>query len=462
MAVHPTAIVEPGVVIGRNTAIWDNVHIRHSTTHRRRLHHRREELHRLRRTTSSDLVKINAFVYVCTGVTIEHGVMIAAGVVFTNDRFPRATTPDLDRLLPSDPDEHTLPTLVGEGATIGAHATIGPGLKIGRFAMVGMGSVVTRDVPDFAIVRGNPASPVGYACACGQPLVPLSDRGRGRRSLRCHVVPRPNTRSRARPWRRWDCSRPAMTRFGIVGGGILGMTLGVGSRQGRPRRHDLRRRRRAAAAWPAPWELGDVVWDRHYHVTLAQRSRAARALARARSRERAAVGQDRDRLLRRRQDAPVLGSARLPALSAPVVRCRSSDSARRSCKASRIERLAPLERLTAVDWLTRHCGRATVEQIWLPLLRAKLGPHATRASAAFIWAIIARMYAARRSGRKRELFGYVRGGYDRTLRRFEERLAARGVEIRDVVPDRTRRSGAPGGIAVVARLARASASTASS
>jgi protoporphyrinogen oxidase len=98
-------------------------------------------------------------------------------------------------------------------------------------------------------------------------------------------------------------------------------------------------------------------------------------------------------------------------------------------KAARIQDWRPLVNVTAVEWLTRHSGRKTVEQIWLPLLRAKLGPHANRASAAFIWAIIARMFAARGSGPNRELFGYVRGGYDRTLRRFEERLAARGVDI---------------------------------
>src|SRR5207249_4179146 len=62
-------------------------------------------------------VKINAFVYVCAAVTIEDGVMISAGTIFTNDRFPRATTPDLKQLRPSEPDEHTLPTLVREGAT---------------------------------------------------------------------------------------------------------------------------------------------------------------------------------------------------------------------------------------------------------------------------------------------------------------------------------------------------------
>lgn len=171
MAIHPTAIVEPGTIIGRGTAIWDNVHVRHSA----RIGDDciiGEKTYIAYGVRIGDRVKINAFVYICAAVTIERGVMIAAGTVFTNDRFPRATTPDLRHLLPSDPDEHTLPTLVREGATIGAQSTIGCGITIGRFAMVGMGSVVTRDVPDFVIVAGNPARPVGYACACGQPLVP--------------------------------------------------------------------------------------------------------------------------------------------------------------------------------------------------------------------------------------------------------------------------------------------------
>jgi len=77
-------------------------------------------------------VKINAFVYICNAVTIEDGVMISAGTIFTNDRFPRAATSDLKRLRNSDPDEHTLPTLVCEGATIGAGCVIGNDLTIGR------------------------------------------------------------------------------------------------------------------------------------------------------------------------------------------------------------------------------------------------------------------------------------------------------------------------------------------
>jgi acetyltransferase-like isoleucine patch superfamily enzyme len=168
--IHPTAIIEPGVVIGPGTSVWDNVHVRHSTTIGEECIVG-EKTYVAYGVRIGNRVKINAFVYVCNAVTIEDGVMVSAGTIFTNDRFPRATTPDLARLRPSDPDEHTLPTLVREGATIGAGAVIGNDLVIGRWAMVGMGSVVTRSVPDFFLVLGNPARPVGCVCRCGEPTL---------------------------------------------------------------------------------------------------------------------------------------------------------------------------------------------------------------------------------------------------------------------------------------------------
>ncbi|MEQ8210921.1 MAG: acyltransferase [Lacipirellulaceae bacterium] len=168
--VHPTAIVEDGVRLGSGTSVWDSVHIRRDAVlgdecivggkstiaYEVKIGHR---------------VKINSMVYICYGVTIEDGVMISAGTIFTNDVFPRATTPDLQQLRGSDPDEETQETLVAEGATIGAGCIIGSNLRIGRFAMVGMGSVVTRDIEDFHLVVGNPARSVGCVCRCGQPLL---------------------------------------------------------------------------------------------------------------------------------------------------------------------------------------------------------------------------------------------------------------------------------------------------
>jgi UDP-2-acetamido-3-amino-2,3-dideoxy-glucuronate N-acetyltransferase len=168
--IHPTALVESDVTIGAGTSIWDNVHIRSGA----RIGANTivgEKTYIAGDTSIGDLVKINAFVYICAGVTIENGVMISAGTVFTNDRFPRSTTPDLLALRSSDVDEHTLYTRVHEGATIGAQSTIGNDLTIGRFAMIGMGSLVTKSIGDFVLAVGNPARPIGYVCRCGPPLV---------------------------------------------------------------------------------------------------------------------------------------------------------------------------------------------------------------------------------------------------------------------------------------------------
>ena len=167
--IHPTAIIEDGVRLGPRTSVWDNVHIRHGATIGEECIVG-EKSYIAYDVVIGNRVKINAFVYICAAVTIEDGVMLSAGTIFTNDRFPRATMPDLKTLRDSAPDEHTLPTLVRAGATIGAGSIIGNDLSIGRFAMVGMGSVVTKSVPDFYLVIGQPARPTGVVCKCG-PLV---------------------------------------------------------------------------------------------------------------------------------------------------------------------------------------------------------------------------------------------------------------------------------------------------
>jgi acetyltransferase-like isoleucine patch superfamily enzyme len=117
-------------------------------------------------------VKINSFVYIPTGVTIEDKVMISAGCVFVNDRYPRAFDLVSGRLADSGPNEETLSTTVREGATLGAGCTILADLEIGRYALVGAGSVVTKSVPEHALMVGNPARQVGWVCLCGQKLSP--------------------------------------------------------------------------------------------------------------------------------------------------------------------------------------------------------------------------------------------------------------------------------------------------
>jgi acetyltransferase-like isoleucine patch superfamily enzyme len=173
--VHPTALVEDGVELGDGTSVWDSVHVRGPGTTIGLDCIVGEKSYIAYGVEIGDRVKINAFVYICTGVTIEDGVMISAGTTFTNDRYPRATTPDLSKLRPSDPDEHTLPTIVRAGTTIGARATIGPGIELGRFSMVGMAAAVTRSVPDFHLVVGHPARTVAAVCRCGEPFLRAVD-----------------------------------------------------------------------------------------------------------------------------------------------------------------------------------------------------------------------------------------------------------------------------------------------
>lgn len=167
--VHPTAIVEDGVIIGEGTAIWDNVHIRAPARIGRCCIVGGKSLIAYG-VEIGDFVKINSFVYIPTGVTIGRGAMISAGTIFTNDSNPRATDPDLTRLQDSGPQETTLRTKVGDGATIGAGCRITGGIEIGAFAMIGMGSVVTRDVPDFHLAYGSPATTKGAVCRCGEVI----------------------------------------------------------------------------------------------------------------------------------------------------------------------------------------------------------------------------------------------------------------------------------------------------
>ncbi|MDQ6852111.1 MAG: N-acetyltransferase, partial [Actinomycetota bacterium] len=104
--IHPTAEIEPGVEIGPGTAIWNHVHVRGPA----RIGSDcivGEKTYIAYGVEIGDRVKLNAFVYVCQGVVVETGVMVGAGSIFTNDRYPRATTPDLQALHDSEPGPET-------------------------------------------------------------------------------------------------------------------------------------------------------------------------------------------------------------------------------------------------------------------------------------------------------------------------------------------------------------------
>ena len=105
-------------------------------------------------------VKIQNGVSVYQGVTIEDDVFCGPHMTFTNDLYPRSTTDSWD----------ISKTQVKQGASIGAHAVIVCGITLGEYCMIGSGSVVTKDVPPFGLVRGNPAKLVGFVCKCGHPV----------------------------------------------------------------------------------------------------------------------------------------------------------------------------------------------------------------------------------------------------------------------------------------------------
>lgn len=166
--IHPTAEVSDKAKIGDGTSIWHQCQIREGVTI--------GESCVLGRGVYIDAgvpignhVKIQNYVSIYHGVTIEDGVFIGPHVCFTNDLRPRAINPDGS--LKSADDWVLSLTRIKRGAALGANSTIRCGVTIGEWAMVGSGSVVTRDVPDYGLVMGNPAKLHGYVCPCGEKLV---------------------------------------------------------------------------------------------------------------------------------------------------------------------------------------------------------------------------------------------------------------------------------------------------
>lgn len=157
---HDKAIVDDGATIGEGTRVWAFAHVQKGAQigsgcnvgHGAYIE---------KGSVVGNHVTVKNNVSIFDGVTIEDDVFIGANIAFINDRFPRSHRED----------QWTLEkTLVRKGATLGAGAVIMCGVTIGQYALIGAGSVVTKNVPDHAIVVGNPAKFKGYACHCGRPL----------------------------------------------------------------------------------------------------------------------------------------------------------------------------------------------------------------------------------------------------------------------------------------------------
>ena len=189
----------------------------------------------------------------------------------------------------------------------------------------------------------------------------------------------------------------------------------------------------AVGGLASAWEIGGAEWDKFYHVILASDIHTRQLLRELQLEQDLQWRETRTGFYSGRGLHSM--SSSLDFLRFPLIGLvGKARLAATIMYAARIRDWRSLERIPVAEWLEKLSGRATFQRIWLPLLRAKLGERYRDTSAAFIWTTIARMYAARRNGMKRERFGYVRGGYRRILERLAASLVEMGVTIRTGTP----------------------------
>jgi acetyltransferase-like isoleucine patch superfamily enzyme len=172
--IHPTADLEADVTVGPRTSIWHHAQVRTGARIGAECVIGRDTFID-EGVVLGDRVKIQNLALVYHGVTVEDGVFIGPNAILTNDRYPRAITAT-GELARAD-DWTVSPITLRHGCSIGAGAVVVAGTDVGRFSTVGAGSIVTRDVPDHALVVGSPARRIGWVCACGARIHAGADAG---------------------------------------------------------------------------------------------------------------------------------------------------------------------------------------------------------------------------------------------------------------------------------------------
>lgn len=217
-------------------------------------------------------------------------------------------------------------------------------------------------------------------------------------------------------------------KWGIIGGGFMGMTLA----------HRLANEGKEVTLFEAApelgglassWKMGKVEWDKFYHVILLSDFRTRNILK--------DIGLDKE-INWVETKTGFYTNGKLYSMSDTIEFLKFPtlnliDKFRLGLTiivASRIKNWKRLEKIPLTTWLKRWSGKNTFNKIWLPLLRAKLGESYKKTSAVFIWATIQRLYGARRSGLKKEMFGYVSGGYKTVINSFEKTLLSENVSIK--------------------------------
>lgn len=238
-------------------------------------------------------------------------------------------------------------------------------------------------------------------------------------------------------------------KYGIVGGGMLGLALALKLAQ-RGNKVTIYEANNEVGGLAAPWEFGGITWDKYYHVILMSDLRLRNLLK--------DIGID-EKLIWNETKTGFYTDGKLYSMSNTVEFLKFPplnliDKFRLGATiffASKINNWKRLEKISVEKWLTRLSGKRTFKKMWLPLLKAKLGESYKNASAAFIWATIQRMYAARKSGLKKEMFGYVDGGYATILKALLDKLKEIGVEIKTSFPVEQIKQNRAGSIEIIGK-----------
>lgn len=166
--IHPSADIDPSATIGKGSLVWHQVQIREHASIGSECT-LSKGVYIDRGVTIGNRVKVQNHVSIYQGVTLEDGVFVGPNATFTNDFQPRSVTRDGE--LRTENDWKVIPTVIREGAAICANATVICGITIGKWAMIGAGAVITRDVPDHALMVGVPARIMGFVSYSGNRMV---------------------------------------------------------------------------------------------------------------------------------------------------------------------------------------------------------------------------------------------------------------------------------------------------
>lgn len=216
--------------------------------------------------------------------------------------------------------------------------------------------------------------------------------------------------------------------WAIIGGGMLGMTLALRLAQ-QGQKVTIFESGEKAGGLTSAWRMGNIVWDRFYHVILMSDINTRKILKE--------IGLENE-IHWVETKTGFYSKGKLYSMSnlieffkfPPINLIDKFRLGITIFVASKISDWKSMENILVEDWLTKWSGKRVFQKIWLPLLKAKLGENYTNTSASFIWSTIQRMYAARRSGLKKEMFGYVKGGYENINSRFVKFLVDAGVEFK--------------------------------